>query len=98
LSVFFCNADADGWALRVVGFQAALDVSAERHGRRQTYLFLVLFLAKKFKTHKTTPAMAAGVTDRFWEIEDIVEVLEALEHTIYSRQSYALNYFFCSAK
>jgi hypothetical protein len=31
------------------------------------------------KTLRTTPAMAAGVTNRLWEIADIVDVLEAWE-------------------
>ncbi len=31
------------------------------------------------KTLKTTPAMAAGVTDRLWEVAGMVEVLEAWE-------------------
>jgi hypothetical protein len=31
------------------------------------------------KTLRTTPAMAAKVTDRLWEIGDIVDVLEAWE-------------------
>jgi hypothetical protein len=30
--------------------------------------------------HKTLPAMAAGVTDRLWEIGDIGGVLEAFEN------------------
>jgi hypothetical protein len=30
-------------------------------------------------TLRTTPAMAAGVTKRLWEIGDIVDVLEAWE-------------------
>jgi len=33
------------------------------------------------KTLRVTPAMAAGVTDRLWEISDIVKVLEAWEAT-----------------
>jgi len=32
------------------------------------------------KTLRTTPAMAAGVTKRLWEIGDIVDVLEAFEN------------------
>jgi len=32
------------------------------------------------KTLRTTPAMAAGVTRRLWEIGDIVDVLEAWEN------------------
>jgi hypothetical protein len=33
------------------------------------------------KMLRTTPAMAAGVTKRLWEIGDIVDVLEAWENT-----------------
>ena len=33
------------------------------------------------KTLRTTPAMAAGVTSRLWEIGDIVDALEAWEGT-----------------
>jgi hypothetical protein len=28
---------------------------------------------------KVTPAMAAGVTDRLWEMSDVVDLLEAFE-------------------
>jgi hypothetical protein len=31
------------------------------------------------KTLRTTPAMAAGVTKRLWEIGDIVDIIEAFE-------------------
>ncbi len=31
------------------------------------------------QTLKVTPAMAAGVTDRLWEMSDVVEVIEAWE-------------------
>jgi len=31
------------------------------------------------KTLRTTPAMAAGVTKRLWEMSDVVDVLEAWE-------------------
>ena len=34
------------------------------------------------KTLRTTPAMAANVTKRLWEIGDIVDVLVAWENTI----------------
>jgi hypothetical protein len=30
-------------------------------------------------TLRTTPAMAAGVTDRLWEVSDLVALLEASE-------------------
>jgi hypothetical protein len=35
--------------------------------------------ARIHKTLKITPAMAAGVTSRLWEMSDIVDVLEAWE-------------------
>jgi hypothetical protein len=31
------------------------------------------------KTLRVTPAMAAGVTDRLWEVKDIVAIVEAEE-------------------
>jgi hypothetical protein len=31
------------------------------------------------QTLRTTPAMAAGVSDRLWEMSDMVQLLEALE-------------------
>ena len=31
------------------------------------------------QTLKVTPAMAAGVTDRLWEMNDVVDLLEAFE-------------------
>jgi hypothetical protein len=33
------------------------------------------------KTLRVTPAMAAGVTDKLWEISDIVNILETWETT-----------------
>jgi hypothetical protein len=38
------------------------------------------------KTLRTTPAMAANVTKRLWEIGDIVDVLEAWENTTWRRR------------
>jgi hypothetical protein len=43
-------------------------------------LFLVYYnFCKLHKAHRLTPAMAAGVTDRLWEVKDIVRVLENWE-------------------
>jgi hypothetical protein len=33
------------------------------------------------QTLRTTPAMAAGVTKRLWEMKDVVDILEAWEAT-----------------
>jgi hypothetical protein len=41
--------------------------------------FLYYNFVRIHKTLKTTPAMAAGVTDRPWEIGDMVNVLDAWE-------------------
>jgi len=41
--------------------------------------FLYYNFVRIHKTLKTTPAMAAGVTDRLWETSDMVDVLEAWE-------------------
>jgi IS1 family transposase len=43
-------------------------------------LFMVYYnFCKLHKAHRLTPAMAAGVTDRLWEVADIVKVLEDWE-------------------
>jgi hypothetical protein len=41
--------------------------------------FLYYNFVRIHKTLKVTPAMAAGVTDRLWEVADMVSVLEAWE-------------------
>ena len=40
------------------------------------------------KTLKVSPAMAAGVTDRLWEIEDIAKLVEDAEAKPGKRGSY----------
>ena len=48
-------------------------------GRRAAVRTIISFAS--IKTLRTTPAMAANVTKRLWEIGDIVDVLEAWENT-----------------
>jgi hypothetical protein len=40
------------------------------------------------KTLRVTPAMAAGVTDKLWEVSDIVALWEAVEPKADKRGSY----------
>jgi hypothetical protein len=49
-----------------------------RSGRHFTFAMYYNFV-RIHKTLRTTPAMAANVTERLWEIGDIVNVLEAWE-------------------
>jgi hypothetical protein len=53
----------------------------ENHAHAMALHFLYYNFVRIHKTLKTTPAMAAGVTDRLWEVADIVDVLEAWEAT-----------------
>ena len=43
--------------------------------------FLYYNYVRQHMTLKMSPAMAAGVTKRLWEMKDVVEMLEAWEAT-----------------
>jgi IS1 family transposase len=51
----------------------------ENHAHAMALHFLYYNFVRIHKTLKVTPAMAAGVTDRLWEMSDMVAVLEAFE-------------------
>jgi IS1 family transposase len=51
------------------------------HAHAMALHFLYYNFVRIHKTLKVTPAMAAGVTDRLWEVGDMVGVLEAWEAT-----------------
>jgi len=46
---------------------------------RWRYTSMYYNFVRIHKTLRTTPAMAAGVTKRLWEIGDIVDIIEAFE-------------------
>jgi hypothetical protein len=56
----------------------------DRRGRAASPAALALYFVwynftKIHKAHKLTPAMAAGITDKLWSVEDIVALVEASE-------------------
>lgn len=51
----------------------------ENHAHAMALHFLYYNFVRIHKTLKVTPAMAAGVTDRLWEVADMVKMLETWE-------------------
>ena len=59
----------------------ALINAYENHTHMMAIYFMHYNFVRIHQTLKITPAMAAGVTKRLWEMSDIVDVLEAWEAT-----------------
>jgi hypothetical protein len=59
----------------------AFSKKVENHAHSVALFAMYYNFVRIHKTLRTTPAMAAKVTDRLWEIGDIVDVLEAWEGT-----------------
>jgi hypothetical protein len=57
----------------------AFSKKIENHALSVALHYMNYNFCRIHKTLRVTPAMAAGVTDRLWEISDIVNVLEAWE-------------------
>ena len=57
----------------------ALSKKVENHAHSVALFALYYSFVRIHKTLRITPAMAAGVTKRLWEIGDIVGVLEVWE-------------------
>jgi hypothetical protein len=57
----------------------AFSKKMENHAHAMALHFLYYNFVRIHKTLKTSPAMAAGVTDRLWEVTDMVNMLEAWE-------------------
>jgi hypothetical protein len=51
----------------------------ENHAAAVALYYFSYNLVRIHRTLRTTPAMAAGVTDRVWEVSDLVAMLEAEE-------------------
>src|SRR5437667_7045513 len=50
---------------------------SENHAHAVSLHFAYYNFCKIHQTLRTTPAMAAGVTDRLWEIEDLLALLDS---------------------
>ena len=57
----------------------AFSKKVENHAHAVALHFMYYNFCKLHKAHRLTPAMAAGVTDRLWEVADIVKILEDWE-------------------
>jgi hypothetical protein len=57
----------------------AFSKNVENHAHSVALFAMYYNFVRIHKTLRATPAMAAGVTSRLWEIGDIVGVLEAWE-------------------
>jgi hypothetical protein len=53
----------------------------ENHAHAMALHFLYCNFVRVHKTLRMSPAMAAGVTTRLWEMSDVVDMLEAWEST-----------------
>lgn len=57
----------------------AFSKRAEHHNYAMALHVMYYNFARVHKTVRVSPAMAAGVTDRLWDVDDIVDVLDASE-------------------
>ena len=62
--------------------------SVENHGYAVALHFTYYNFVRIHKTLRCSPAMAAGVTDRLWEVKDIVALVEAAESPAKKRGPY----------
>ena len=57
----------------------AFSKKAQNHAHAVAIYFMHYNFVRIHQTLKITPAMAAGITDKLWEMSDMVKVLEAWE-------------------
>ena len=54
----------------------------ENHAASVALGYFAYNFIKIHRTLRVTPAMAAGVTDRLWEVSDLIALLEATERRL----------------
>ena len=57
----------------------AFSKKVENHTHAVALHMMYYNFVRILQTLRTTPAMAAGITKRLWEMRDVVDVLEAFE-------------------
>lgn len=65
---------------RMTRLTNAFSKKAENHAHTMAIYFMHYNFVRIHQTLKVTPAMAAGVTSKLWEMSDMVTVLEDLEN------------------
>ena len=66
----------------------AFSKKAENHAHALAIYFTYYNFVRIHKTLRVTPAMAAGLTDRLWSMEDVVALVDARETEPAKRGSY----------
>jgi hypothetical protein len=64
---------------RMTRLTNAFSKKAENHAHMMAIYFMHYNFVRIHQTLKVTPAMAAGVTPKLWEMSDMVQVLEDWE-------------------
>jgi hypothetical protein len=64
---------------RLTRLTSAFSKKVENHACAVALHAMYYNFVRIHQTLKVTPAMAAGVTDRLWEMSDVVDLLEAFE-------------------
>jgi hypothetical protein len=66
---------------RMTRLTNAFSKKAENHAHMMAIYFMHYNFVRIHQTLKVSPAMAAGITLKLWEISDVAEVLEKWEAT-----------------
>jgi IS1 family transposase len=66
---------------RMTRLTNAFSKKLDNHIHAMSLHFLYYNFVRRHQTLKVSPAMAAGVTKRLWEMKDVVDMLEAFEAT-----------------
>ena len=64
---------------RMTRLTNAFSKKAENHAHMMAIYFMRYNFVRIHQTLKMSPAMAAGITKRLWEMSDVVDMLEAWE-------------------